>query len=134
MRKIWSNLYICSFSSGDLPSTDQILEESVCSKAQQRKVYKARLSYKKEWEQKYFGCTAMIHNWKCFANYVKSKEIHLLQPGVHGHLEELKIGVMQLSNSRNRASQMAQRCCYSCKNGRARRAAECPTASMLNSC
>ena len=26
---------------------------SVCSKAQKRKLYKARLSYKKEWEQKY---------------------------------------------------------------------------------
>ena len=26
---------------------------SVCSKAQKRKLYKVRLSYKKEWEQKY---------------------------------------------------------------------------------
>ena len=26
---------------------------SVCSKAQKRKLYKARLSYKKEWEQKF---------------------------------------------------------------------------------
>lgn len=42
-------------SSGDLPPTNPqpSVGGSVRSKAQQRKVYKARLSYKKEWQQKY---------------------------------------------------------------------------------
>ena len=45
---------------GDLPPTNSqgLLGGSVSSKAQQRKLYKARLSYKKEWEQNILGCIA----------------------------------------------------------------------------
>ena len=74
-------------------------------KAQKRKLYKARLSYKKGWEQKYpwLYCDDPIR--ACPASSARSEEIHLLQPGVHGLLGEFRIGITLLNNSRNIASQ-----------------------------
>ena len=47
----------------------------------------------------------MIQSRECFAGYVKSVEIHLLQPGVHGSLGVFEIGTTQQSNSKTTARQ-----------------------------
>ena len=63
-------------------------EASVKSKAQQKKFTKPDLPTGRSGKRNILGCTAMIHKRECFANYARSVEIHLQQPGVHGLLEE----------------------------------------------
>ena len=93
-------------SCGDLPPTNSQAStvDQPVPKLSRGKSIKPDSVTGRSGSRSILGCTAMIQSRECFASYVRSWEIHLLQPGVHGLSREFKLGTTQLSNSGSRAS------------------------------
>ena len=78
---------------------------SVCSKAQKGKLYKARLSYKKEWEQKYPWVYCDDSKQGMFCKLCQKRGNAPSTARGAWTTRGIQIGITLLSNSRNIASQ-----------------------------